>query len=489
MNDQLPPHSADAEESVIGALLIDSSAVVEVAEFLKSSDFYKPANAKVFSAVMQLHQTGQPVDILTVSEELERRGQIEEVGGRAALADLCARTPTAVHAKQYARIVERKAVLRNLIAAAGKIAGIGYEETADVSEAVDRAEQVIYDLGKEKMSETLIKLNSLTGQVTDILTARYENKADITGVPTGYYELDRLLAGLQPVLHDRQALVAGDDHGAGAIVHAELVEDVLGVLFHGADRALEDRRDVEGSEDGDETHEPEGEADIANAIGDERLLACEAGFALGVPEADEQVRREADELPRREDDEQVVRENQQEHREHEEVEIGEEAPIAGVVTHVANAVEMDKRTHRRDDDQERPGERVHVEAEIEGEVAGGDPGEERERRPSGPELAEEGGDREAHRRGPRGDDRAERHDVSEPAEAASDRRGKGEADKRKEEQERCVAGEHPDDRLRGLACGSRPSKRCAKSNKPVALTRTTPMAPLPLAVATATMGS
>ena len=151
MNDQLPPHSADAEESVIGALLIDSSAVVEVAEFLQASDFYKPANAKVFGAILQLHQSGQPIDILTVSEELERRGQIEEVGGRAALADLCARTPTAVHAKQYARIVERKATLRGLIGAAGRIASIGYEDPADAEEAIDRAESELFAISERQI--------------------------------------------------------------------------------------------------------------------------------------------------------------------------------------------------------------------------------------------------------------------------------------------------------------------------------------------------
>ena len=197
MNDQLPPHSADAEESVIGALLIDSSAVVEVAEFLKASDFYKPANAKVYGAVMQLHQTGQPVDILTVSEELERRGQIEEVGGRAALADLCARTPTAVHAKQYARIVERKATLRGLIGAAGRIASIGYEDPADAAEAIDRAESELFAISERRAAQSFVPLGTLLNTAYDEIDRLHQNRGQLMGLRTGFTELDKITQGLQ----------------------------------------------------------------------------------------------------------------------------------------------------------------------------------------------------------------------------------------------------------------------------------------------------
>ena len=197
MNDQLPPHSADAEESILGALLIDSSAIVEVAEFLKASDFYKPANAKVFAAIMQLHQTGQPVDILTVSEELERRGQIEEIGGRAALADLCARTPTAVHAKQYARIVERKATLRGLIGAAGRIASIGYEDPADASEAIDRAESELFAISERRAAQTFVPLRGLLNAAYDEIDRLHQNRGQLMGLRTSFTELDKIMQGLQ----------------------------------------------------------------------------------------------------------------------------------------------------------------------------------------------------------------------------------------------------------------------------------------------------
>src|SRR3954464_13711427 len=119
MIDRLPPQSLEAEQSVLGAILIDRDAVVEVAEFLRPADFYRQANGKIFEAVLELFERREPIDIVTVSEVLEPTTELEGVGGRAYLSSLSNNTPTAVHAVQYARIVERKAVLRNLIGAAG----------------------------------------------------------------------------------------------------------------------------------------------------------------------------------------------------------------------------------------------------------------------------------------------------------------------------------------------------------------------------------
>src|SRR5688572_6607542 len=120
MIDRLPPQSLEAEQSVLGAILIDRDAVVEVAEFLRAEDFYRQAHGRTYRAILDLFERREPIDIVTVSEVLERDGELEAVGGRAYLAGLTSQTPTAVHAVQYARIVERKSVLRNLIAAAGK---------------------------------------------------------------------------------------------------------------------------------------------------------------------------------------------------------------------------------------------------------------------------------------------------------------------------------------------------------------------------------
>ena len=197
MTSQLPPQSSEAEESVLGAILIDGDAITEISETLKASDFYKPANSKVYAAVLSLYELRQPIDILTVSEELERRGQIEEIGGRAALADLCDRTPTAVHAKQYAKIVERKAVLRGLISAAGRIASIGYEDPADAIEAIDRAESELFAISERRTVSGFTSIETLLSEAYDRLDHLHQNRGQLMGLRTGFTDIDSNTQGLQ----------------------------------------------------------------------------------------------------------------------------------------------------------------------------------------------------------------------------------------------------------------------------------------------------
>ena len=197
MSNQLPPQSSDAEESILGALLIDGEVMLEIADSLKPGDFYKPANAKVYSAIQRLYEQSQPIDILTVSEELERRGQIEEIGGRAALADLCDRTPTTVHAKQYAKIVERKSMLRGLIGAAGRIASIGYEDPSDISEAIDRAEAELFAVSERRAANGFTQIGTLVGAAYDQLDRMHQNRGQVMGLRTGYSAIDTITQGLQ----------------------------------------------------------------------------------------------------------------------------------------------------------------------------------------------------------------------------------------------------------------------------------------------------
>ncbi|MFM2097418.1 MAG: hypothetical protein RIT06_46 [Chloroflexota bacterium] len=197
MTGSLPPQSSEAEESVLGALLIDATAMDEVGSILGPGDFYKPANAKVYAAIQALHTKAQPIDILTVSEELERRGQIEEIGGRAALADLCDRTPTAVHAPQYARIIERKSMLRGLISAAGKIAAIGYEDSADAGEAIDRAESELFAISQKRAVGGFTALGKLLHQAYDRLDFLHQHRGQLMGLRTGFQAIDTIMQGLQ----------------------------------------------------------------------------------------------------------------------------------------------------------------------------------------------------------------------------------------------------------------------------------------------------
>ena len=197
MIDRLPPQSIEAEQSVLGAILIDRDAVVEVAEFLRPEDFYRQANGIVYRAVLDLFERSEPVDIVTVAEVLERAEQLEAVGGRAYLSMLGNQTPTAVHAVHYARIVERKAVLRNLISAAGKVAAIGYEDGADVQCAIDRAESELFAVSQRRVDLGFSPLKSLLHDAYDRLDYLHAHRGEVSGIRTGFTELDALTSGLQ----------------------------------------------------------------------------------------------------------------------------------------------------------------------------------------------------------------------------------------------------------------------------------------------------
>jgi len=197
MIDRLPPQSLEAEQSVLGAILIDREAVIEVAEFLRPADFYRQAHAMIYRAMIDLFERREPVDIVTVAETLERSGELDSAGGRSYLSGLSNQTPTAVHAVQYARIVERKSVLRNLIAAAGKIAGIGYEDSAEVQEAVDRAEAELFAVSQRRVSVSFSPLKSLLHDAYDRLDYLHAHRGEISGIRTGFQDLDTLTTGLQ----------------------------------------------------------------------------------------------------------------------------------------------------------------------------------------------------------------------------------------------------------------------------------------------------
>src|SRR5215210_3506408 len=197
MIDRLPPQSLEAEQSVLGAILIDRDAVVEVAEFLRPADFYRQANGQIYAAILDLFERREPVDIVTVSEALERSDELEAIGGRAYLSSLTNSTPTAVHAVQYARIVERKAVLRNLIGAAGRIAGIGYEDSPEIQESIDRAEAELFAVSQKRVDSGFEKLESLLHQAYDRLDYLHAHRGEISGIRTGFIDLDGLTTGLQ----------------------------------------------------------------------------------------------------------------------------------------------------------------------------------------------------------------------------------------------------------------------------------------------------
>ncbi len=195
--DKLQPHNIEAEEAVLGSLLIDPDAIIQVSTFLKPNDFYVQRHGWVFEAVLNLHERRQPADLITLSDELARREQLNEIGGPAYLTSLINATPTSIHIEYYARIVERTAVLRRLIEAAGQIAQLAYQDTEDANEVVDRAEEIIFGISERRVDRDLRPIRQVLESYYDRIEYLQEHQGEIIGIPTGLTDLDKLLGGLQ----------------------------------------------------------------------------------------------------------------------------------------------------------------------------------------------------------------------------------------------------------------------------------------------------
>jgi replicative DNA helicase len=194
--DRVPPHSLEAEVSVLGAALLSPSAATEVVNLLKPEDFYRSAHGAVFEAIVELVNVG--VDAVTVLEWLNRHGRLEEIGGPGAIHELTAAVPTAANAVHYANIVKEKALLRRLIDVGTDVTRLGYEATEDARTVVDQAESMIYEIAEHGTKSDYAKLSELLNESFEMIEKLAENRSEVTGLPTGFNDLDRLTAGLQP---------------------------------------------------------------------------------------------------------------------------------------------------------------------------------------------------------------------------------------------------------------------------------------------------
>ncbi|MBA3653566.1 MAG: replicative DNA helicase [Actinobacteria bacterium] len=264
---RVPPHDLQAEESLLGAMLLSRDAIATAIELCSSGDFYKPAHGHVFEAILSLYGQGEPSDPVTVADELRRAGLLEAIGGPSTLVSLQAGTPATSNAARYAHIVEEHSQLRKLIAAAGEIAELGYDLPDDVQAAVDRAEQLVFEVAQRKVTDTVRPLRDLLSEALDNLEALFDRGEAVTGVPTGFADLDERLSGLQPsnliIIGARPSMgkcVAWDtpilDAATGAVrtaadFHQRGVagEDVM-VVSLGGDRRLQRRRPSAFVDDG-----------------------------------------------------------------------------------------------------------------------------------------------------------------------------------------------------------------------------------------------
>ena len=200
----VPPQNLEAEESVLGAMLLSPVAVGTVSEILDAADFYRESHAKVYRAALALWSKGEPVDAITLVNELEERAELDAAGGQARVAELAALVPAASNVEHYARIVKEMATLRGLIRAGQEIVRLGQERntgpgsSGEVSDLVDRAEQIVFELGQQRSTSDFAHIEVLLKESFERITHLYEAGAEITGVPAGFKELDLLTSGFQP---------------------------------------------------------------------------------------------------------------------------------------------------------------------------------------------------------------------------------------------------------------------------------------------------
>jgi replicative DNA helicase len=197
VSDRVPPQSKEAEQSVLGSMIIDKEAIFSAVELLGESDFYSTAHKKIFGAIVGLSEKGEPVDLVTLSEELQRRQCLEEVGGRSYLVTLANAVPTAANVQYHSQIVREKSILRALIQAATGIVSRSFDSPSNVDEFLDEAEQLVFEIGRRGKHQGFASLKDVLVQAFDRIEKLYDEKKGITGISTGFTDLDRMCFGLQ----------------------------------------------------------------------------------------------------------------------------------------------------------------------------------------------------------------------------------------------------------------------------------------------------
>ena len=194
------PHSGEAERATLGSLLIDKNAIIKVADFLMSEDFYYDINGEIYSAMLALYAKRMPIDLKIIAAYLQDHGKLDGVGGMSALAELTADLPTATHVLQYALIVKHKSTLRKLILAGDKVTALGYDETRDIEELVEDAEKTLFSVSQNFVKDRFVHIKDVLAQTYEKISELHDpqTKEKYLGLPTGFRSLDNILSGLQP---------------------------------------------------------------------------------------------------------------------------------------------------------------------------------------------------------------------------------------------------------------------------------------------------
>ena len=196
-NTSVPPQNLDAETSLLGSILIDSDAIVKIADLIFPADFYDYKNGLIYEAIKQLYEKHSPIDVLTVADQLRANGNLETIGGAVVLTDLTNYVPTASHIEQYAQLVNQKSLRRRLIKASQDITALSYDETKSLPELIENAEAKLYEVSDKHLKPDVVSLETILGESFDRLDELHKDKGKIRGIPTGFKDLDGILAGLQ----------------------------------------------------------------------------------------------------------------------------------------------------------------------------------------------------------------------------------------------------------------------------------------------------
>ena len=195
--ERLTPQNMEAEQSLLGSFLLDKDALIKVADLVRPDDFYDDKHATIFDAILDLYRKHEPVDLLSLGNQLEEKNQLERIGGRTYLVHLSNAVPTAAHVVHYANIVTKKATLRRLLQAAGEITALGYDQAEDIEEVLDLAEQKLFTVSQGFMKTAFTPIKELLGTAFDRIDELHRDAGKMRGIPTGYTDLDRLLGGIQ----------------------------------------------------------------------------------------------------------------------------------------------------------------------------------------------------------------------------------------------------------------------------------------------------
>ncbi|RLD14830.1 MAG: replicative DNA helicase, partial [Caldiserica bacterium] len=192
---RVPPHNIEAEQATLGSILIDNDAIVKVIDFLEPEHFYRTSHQIIYKAMKELYEKSEPIDLLTVSEHLKKKGELEEAGGFSYLATLTNITPTALNVEKYAKIVEEKSILREIIKAGIEIIDLAFNSQENVGDTLDKAQEVLFNVAKKRLSAPFYPLKDLLKESFDRIENLYKRKEGITGIPSGFPQLDKITGG------------------------------------------------------------------------------------------------------------------------------------------------------------------------------------------------------------------------------------------------------------------------------------------------------